>query len=242
MTTPNVDSILDQLDRDRHLAGYRLEERASPYFREFLPDVMARHVTAVKPCIIPEFPLKKGDNYQSEKVDFFALSSDGKQAYLVELKTDMESLGKGQYSYLKKAKERGLQCLVSEVLELTKNKNTRQRHKYVRILDSLSNLGLVCVPNDVYKKAFPRGQSGLSEALRKVTVSAGINKPNIVFILPNKDHKAINEIKEFAYIITFEQFADVVEERGCLGQRFAKSLRRWAKHRAGSVPPGTKCP
>ena len=112
MTNPNVGSIFDQLDRDRHLAGYRLEERASPYFREFLPDAMACYVTAVKPCIIPEFPLKK-DNYQSGKVDFFALSSDCKQPFLIELKTDMGSLRSEQFSYLKGAKK-GLVSLVSE--------------------------------------------------------------------------------------------------------------------------------
>lgn len=239
MTNPNVGSIFDQLDRDRHLAGYRLEERASPYFREFLPDVMACYVTAVNPCIIPEFPLKVESNNRSRKVDFFALSSDCKQPFFIELKTDLESLRSEQFSYLKGAKK-DLVSLVSEVLQLTKNKNTRHRSKYVHILYSLSLLGLVSVPGEVCMKAFPKGRPGLSEALCKVkTGSAGINKPKIVLILPDD---RVNEVEEFAdHIITFEKFANVVEKCGSLGKRFAKSLRCWAKHPAGSVLPSIKC-
>ena len=137
--------------------------------------------------------------------------------------------------------------LFQKVLQLTKNKNTRHRFKYLHILDSLSILGLVCVPGEVYRKAFSKGGTGLSEALCKVkkTVSADI-KPEIVFILPCEDHKAINKIEksigEKPHIITFDEFAKVVEKRGSLGKRFAKSLRCWAKYPAGSVRPGTKCP
>ena len=151
----------------------------------------------------------------------------------------MESLRPKQFSYLKQAKKKELRCLVSGVLKLIKNENTRQRQKYVHILCSLSTLGLVCVPDEVYKKALPKGISGMSEILCKVklTVSADINKPKTVLVLPK--HK---DIKEADHIITFEKFANVIEKRGFLGERFAKSLRRWAKHPAGSVLPGTKCP
>ena len=67
MNNPTIDDIFDQLDRDRHLAGFPLEERASPYFRQFLPEVLEEHYKKVHSKrieidreVIPEFPLRHG--------------------------------------------------------------------------------------------------------------------------------------------------------------------------------------
>ena len=47
------------------------------------------------PRVIPQFPLKKTTNNQSDKVDFLTLSKDGGRAFLVEIKTDMGSRREG---------------------------------------------------------------------------------------------------------------------------------------------------
>lgn len=59
----------------------------------FLPKVIegSLGVGEMHPVVFPQFPLKKSDNNQSDKVDFLALSKDGGSAFLVEVKTDMGS-------------------------------------------------------------------------------------------------------------------------------------------------------
>ena len=50
--------------------------------------------------VIPEFPIKREDNNQSTKVDYFLLAEDRSVAFLVEFKTEMDSRNDGQDAYL----------------------------------------------------------------------------------------------------------------------------------------------
>ena len=252
MTNPTIDGVFELLDARRHLPKYQLELRASPFFELFLLDVLNAHYKPLvfREIIIPEFPLKKANN-QSDNADFFALSEDGKCALLIELKTDMGSLRDDQSKYLKKASETELKSLVDEIISISTSKNTKQRKKYVHLLKRLSELELVNVDQDVYEKARPEIPSGLRTAIvsgvkNKDTVP-GL-KPKVVYILPScnpankREEKLLKEVKEFAEIICFEEFAKVAEKRGPLGKRFAKSLRRWAEVDAGSHLPDGNCP
>ena len=213
MTDPTIDDVFNQLDEDRHLAGYRLEERASPYFKLFLPEVLKVHCqTTIKLPIIPELPYLKGqaDN-RSPKVDFFALSDDGTRAFFIELKTDMNSLDAKQIGKLEDAAKRGICPILADLKLMANPKNKQSRQKYRHLLHRLSELG----------------------------VNAVQHKPSIVYILPSRNSTSKkNALEKVAdCIITFEQFANVIKERGTLGERFAESLCRWIEP-AGSQPPG----
>ena len=50
-------------------------------------------------------------------------------------------------------------------------------------------------------------------------------KPKIVYIQPKGDARCDTK---GGCVITFEEFAKVVERSGDIGRRFAQSLRRWA--------------
>ena len=245
MPDPTVYDVFDQLDKWRHLPKYQLERRADIYFAMFLPEVLGRRFGAqINPLIVPEFPLKKDGSFASTNVDYFALSKECDQLFLVELKTDLRSLEKEQDDYLKKAMEKNLKSLVDDIICISSSPKAPRR-KYIHLLNQLSSLGLVEVPDDLYKKAYPRDKKtltpqekgSLTRALRDGVKSkvknAGL-KPRIVYVQPHEDSSTR---RDYACYIYFEEFASVVKDSGELGKWFAQSLERWAKEKAGSVRP-----
>ena len=226
MTNLEIDAVFNQLDRDRHLAGYRLEERASPFFKIFLPRVMERCGMAIREPIIPEFPYaKEKGNNRSSKVDFFALSARGDRAFLIELKTEMGSLKGGQITRLQKAADEGIHKLLADLKAMSTPSKRQSRDKYSHVLWCLEALKLT------HRDGQPKNDC---EAIM------GDCKPKIVYILPKG--RAISNAKT----ITFKQFARALRETpgdlAYLAERFAQSLECWAKNPAGSVPPSGPCP
>ena len=259
MTEPYIDREFSLLDEWRHLPDYQLERRADIYFALFLPIVLENHLKkSFHPEVIPEFPLRHGSigsklrteedrkgvwPNQSAKVDYLALTEDGCEVFLVELKTDMNSVEQTQICNLNKAKRVEFRKLVEGVLCIAKVKNmaSKYRRKYIHLLARLSELGQLCIPGKVYERLSQKTLEGIRGELREVrnNVTPEGMKPKVVYVLPCRSPK----IKDVAdHVITFAEFADVVECHGDIGKRFAKSLRCWAKHPAGSVPLGTPCP
>ena len=148
MTNPAIDDVFKLLDQWRHLPKYQLERRADIYFAMFLPVVCCKSFFEAdfKDTIIPEFPLKKDGSFASTNVDYFALSKECDQFFLVELKTDLSSLGEEQDNYLKKAVEKNLKSLVDGIVCISSSPNA-PRGKYIHLLNQLSSLGLVEVPD-----------------------------------------------------------------------------------------------
>lgn len=230
MTTTDIDQLFGLLDERRHLPKYNLELRASPFFELFLPDVLRECGMPIKTPIIPEFPLKK-ENNQSRNVDFFALSENGEQAFLIELKTDMDSINDKQATYLKKATKKKLNKLVNDVKQIAGN--SPYYRKYVYLLRLLSELQLIGSVNDVEAKAFAANPRGVKDAIRNVKDTAPECFPRIVYIQPKGPSSD--------WIITFDQVSKVVAEHGPMGEVFAEYLTKWeegpAKHAPGSATP-----
>ena len=242
MPDPTVYDVFDQLDQWRHLPKYQLERRADIYFAMFLPEVLKERCGLdAEPGIIPEFPLRKctlgiqtSRPNDSTNADYAAYSNADKKVFLVELKTDLESLDVGQISYLKKARGLEFRELVSGIIAITRSEHADKR-KYVRLLELLSKLGLVEGVEDASRIASQKTLHGLPAALKKVknNVPCTELKPKVVYMVPKDDQR----IGVADCIITFEEFADVIKHSGELGERFAKSLCSWAKVKAGSVRP-----
>ena len=77
-------AVFDLLDRWRHFPSYQLERRADIFFALYLPGIIQRALgVKVDARMIPEFPIKREDNNQSTKVDYFLLSEDRTRAFLV---------------------------------------------------------------------------------------------------------------------------------------------------------------
>ena len=237
MTNPTINDVFDQLDRDRHLAGYRLEERASPFFKLFLPEVMKEYITPVNPLIIPELPfLKEGDTNRSPKVDFFALSDDGTHAFFIELKTDMNSERSEQDTDLEAATERSMFDILSDLTSIAQASDKQSRQKYFHLLHNLECLKLIKMDHTLKSVMFAENSQGVYDLIKAIEVKGSGLYPEIIYILPRTHDIPSSKV------ITFEQFAEAIKGCGEIGARFAKSLLEWARIDAGTQPPGANCP
>ncbi len=237
MADKTINDIFDQLDRDRHLAAFPLEERASPFFKEFLPAVLQCYITDVKLPIIPEFPYEKdSETNRSPKVDFFSLSEKGDHAFFIELKTDMNSLDPGQIDRLNKATGRKLTSFIDDIASMAQTSNKQNRQKYFHLLQTLEDLELIEMDPVLTSVMFAANSKGVYDLIKKIVIKSNDLCPEIIYVIPRE-----YDIPS-AELITFEQFASVVEKQGDLGKRFAKSLREWAEVDAGSARPGANCP
>ena len=254
---PTIERVFDLLDRWRHLPAYQLERRADVFFALFLPEVLGAHLSKqencsveINPTLIPEFPIKKIGNNQSEKADYLALSKDGERAFLIELKTDMASRRKEQDDYLKCAAKRGLPCLVCDILKICRA--TDEKAKYVHLLENLSQLGLVEHKDgggnvrkeldQLYMNAIPVDRSRenwRSERIRQgrefakelgnVVPAKTSPEVRVIYIQPTQPPDTID----------FEKFATTIESGGSEKIRglFACSLRQWVEKEAGLLDP-----
>ena len=256
---PTIEHVFDSLDRWRHLPAYQLERLAGVFFALFLPEVLEKVLKVkIKRPLIPEFPIRKDNkkNYKlSKKVDYFALSEDNKSAFLIELKTDMNSIDDKQIRFLKRTAEKEVFQIVKDVLETCSA--TDLKAKYVHLLNELSHLGLVnrkggeekCIREELHElhtNAIPlEGRKGRNSNQGKVfekvlgkLVPADISpEVRVVYIQPRREGcDSPTPIPDDWHRMYFDCFADHVKERDPIGCRFAESLREWKKP-AGSCPP-----
>ena len=250
---PTVSQLLNLLNDWRHLPFYSMETRAAPFFAMFMREVLkTRFGTEMHEILIPEFPLRIGTLYdeeerkqlwpeggpssdQSYNVDYVAFAKGKDTAYLVELKTDMDSLRSQQDEYLCAARKKGLPSLVEGVRKMAKKSEKKQ--KYVHLLHRLSAPGieLVSIPDDtpLYENTFPRVVRGWTQAIDRLTFEKQhFSETTVVFVQPVKGDPDENGFEH----IYFEEVANIVERRGDLGALFANYLRQWTVT-AGSRNP-----
>ena len=235
--TPTVSDVFKLLNRWRHLPGYPLEGRSAPFFALFLRDILRDRFGEMHDVVIPEFPLRQGtldsgDSNLSYNVDYVAFSKDKGTAYLVELKTDMDSKRPKQEEYLCKARKVPFSSLVEGVRELAKGSDKKQ--KYVHLLHRLSEAELVSKCDELYGKSFPKCVPGWTKAIKKLQFERKCWKTKVVFIQPEKGKSASCA---FEYIY-FGEVANIVKQHGDLGSTFAKFLKQWIEE-PGSVDPKT---
>ena len=235
-----IERVFDLLDGWRHLPAYQLERRADTFFALFLPEVLeARFSVEINRRLIPEFPIKKGGNNQSKNVDYFALSQDRERAFLVELKTDMESIDrKREQERICLLKSKTVTQIIDDLRLIAKSKSVRSnkhtRGKYFHLFLELEELGLISVPrrSDLANLIPSRGmrKARYDEYIDEIVVS---ERPSVevVYVVPVDDEPLCG-----VQHINFDYFADHVEQRDVIGGRFSESLRKW-EEQAGSLPP-----
>ena len=231
---PTIQTMFRNLDRWRHFAGYPLEARVDALIGAFLPKVIedCLRVEEMHPRLIPQFPLKKATNNQSDKIDFFALSKDGAKAFLIEIKTNMGSRREGQHEYLSMARERGMVCILSELKEIAEA--SKSRKKYLHLLSALSEMGLLALPREL-KEMMLRGKTrGSTKLIAEIDVSySSTSQTEVIFVQPRKDGTGA---RRGFQCISFKEFADTIESLGQLGYLLARYLRRWEED-PGMCPP-----
>ena len=246
MTDPTITDLFCFLDKWRHFPAYRLEPRSDPFFSLFLSEVLEAYLQKchpgieIDPRIIPEFPLKKATNNQSTRVDYFALSKDRKQGFLIELKTDMGSLKDGQCKRLQDAAENDMDQILSDLLVIASSdsvaKKKPTREKYFHLLRAVADLELfeqdqlTRLREIVYGAGSAKEYKACIEGIRSTCSPPDLE---VIYILPCK--------KEGKNCVDFEYFADHIQNRGEIGALFANYLRRWDEQGAGSQVPRENC-
>ncbi|MYF85340.1 MAG: hypothetical protein F4178_02050 [Rhodospirillaceae bacterium] len=255
--SPTLEDVFRTLDRWRHLPGYRLEPNLAPFFGLYLRDILLGHLgIETHPIIVPEFPLRLGTLYenlskerpgagenQSVQVDYATFSSDLKTVYLVELKTDEKSIDEEQKKYLRAAKEKDFNDLLSGIWQICTQDNLPSRRKYVHLIDNLIEVGLIksdkCARSELYKKTFPKPESHwkkfFTNAIPEIC-GRDIDKREIKIVYISPSGNALgSENMDFSEI-GFDHVADIVWKCGGIGREFAYYLKRW-KDQAGEIDP-----
>ena len=233
---PNIETLFSKLDKWRNLAGYPLEPRVDALIGLFLPRVIEEccEIPEMHTLVIPQFPLKQPGTNRSDRVDFFALSKDRGQAYLVEVKTDMGSLRPAQGTYLKRVSDKPLNEILTEIVKIAAASSSQSRKKYFHLLHALCEMGLMSFGNELKDKIRRVETAGTTKLIREIKVCAGRNlKPVVVFVQPRDGGPST---KGDFRCISFDEVAGVVESCGKLGEVLAKYLKRW-KTDAGTSPP-----
>ena len=142
-----LERVLAQLDRWRHLPKYRLEQHVDVLFGMTLPTVIAHRFGVDKGelHVVPEFPIKHAKSNQSWNVDFAVFSKDTERSFLVELKTDVNSIDKCQLERMRRVPS--LADAVKEVPTIAENSN--QKGKYAHLMHELVQASaMTCHPRE----------------------------------------------------------------------------------------------
>ncbi len=244
MSEQNINRIFTNLDTWRHLPAYQLERRADIFFSLYLAEVLQKKFgLSEAPILIPEFPVRygtvrdslnkpglfgKAGSNQSFKIDYLAVTKDGRRIFFIELKTDMASRNDKQDGNMEQAVEMASLLLFSGIEKMHEKSNEKQ--KYLALYNYLHD------QLHTNERPLSKISDGKTKGIIQVTdfeqFFKDLNKVpvSIVYLQPN-----IEKTKEGMHYIDFSYFADFVEKHpDYLSLRFAKSLREWAKDEAGS--------
>ncbi len=150
-------TVLERLDQWRHLPKYRLEQHVDVLFGMTLPRVLSLHLGVPEEdlCVIPEFPIRygtlgksedrKASDNQSFNVDFSVWHKACQRVFLVEIKTDMDSLSTEQLAKMVEVQASGpfdrfVDGFVSIALA------TDEPRKYAQLIWRLHEVGAMHVP------------------------------------------------------------------------------------------------
>ena len=246
--------VLRQLDEWRHLPGYQLERRVDILFGMFLPKVIESVFDVHVDEVIPEFPLHKGllkcppnvecGPHHSVKVDFavFGTKGDKKKVFLVELKTDDNSLNQEQLKNMQVAQRVRSKAVLEAVRELAQH--SPQKRKYAHLVWKLYELNCLelCNRAEFVNMRLEEDRPRLKSAFEKLSVAQEWCEANVelVVILPTEKKK--EEIPSGFEVLTFAQFAEHLEDGNQPFESsdvsvFADYLRHWAGIEAGRVSP-----
>ncbi len=258
---PTVSQIFSLLNDWRHLPFYSLETRAAPFFAVFMREILKNHFgPEFHEVLIPEFPLRIGtletererekrqlgkrrrpSPDQSYNVDYVAFQEDKSTAYLVELKTDMDSIRPAQMDYLCRAREKKFPILVEGVKQIAQKSNKKQ--KYINLLHRLSAPGIELVyirpDSRIFDKTFDRVVAGWTSEQKRIEVKhQNFSHIEVVYVQPKESSPNGHD---FEYIY-FDEVANIVERQGDLGSLFAHCLLQWTKPAGSRNPKGLPFP
>ena len=260
-------SVLSQLDKWRHLPTYKLESRMDVFFGMLMPEFIEANFDVCVYTVIPEFPLHEclykaegkaqhKDNEpplsnRSSNVDFavFATTGSQKVIFLVELKTDMESLKEEQLERMIKTR-RNADGVAGAILESVREiaMNSPVKRKYAHLVWSL--LEIDCfdkrTAQELKKRDLETSGTELKSIFRSLEATEDWAKAPIKLVILSPDDPASAVKKEFVCClseftcVTFRSFTEQL--RGAQTQftseevtQISDFLNCWARKKAGYV-------
>ena len=205
-----IEMMLKNLDDWRNLPKYQMERRVDLFFGLFIRQIVAAHTgMQIQSVIIPEFPFKHNETTRHTiNFDYVLFSENGKVMYVLELKTDANSVDDDQLNNLHNASEKSLLEIIQGI-EIVKSK-TKDKNKYAYLLHKLKS-AFIDSPEIVLMYLTPT--------------------------LSDSNRKKVLTVVEERHIITFARTAELLEKTGgAVECRFAEFLRKWENAPAGSLP------
>jgi hypothetical protein len=188
--------------------------------------------------IIPEFPLKKendlqgisrnsskNESNQPVRVDFFAYSKE--RCFLIELKTDDESINQKQIDYLSKASEKTMGKILKELLDIydpIDRDYPDSWKKYVHLLNRIKNETLLLEEKDKGSRIRPKYE--VNQMANNIN-----SKPKIIYLIPSEENIS-NKLKEKIDFdkILLKDIAKWIERQNVnsFDRQFAQALKEWS--------------
>ena len=254
MSDSGLRRLFEQLETWRHFAAYKLENRIDPMFGLFLPEILeglVKERSDIHPEVIPEFPFPQclallGDEEQvedtlrSDRIDFAVYCRERNVLFLVELKTDMESVCDKQLKKMASVcavENIGVEWLKT-IVEIAKPKRS-QTGKYLHLIHVLHQWGLVGPPEGAAKKQWcsEGRRHGLTAELDDLKESCDNERARGLSLQPvliqpqaAADGKELvgNKFEQFI-VAGFEDIAKILDEHpeDSGAALFAEFLRKW---------------
>ncbi len=146
-----IEEVFENLQKWRNLPKYRLEERIDIFLSVYLKEILMANIKELQDKkheiieIIPQFPIKKEINNQSDNTDYAVFVKDTEdekiELYLIELKTDKGSINDKQIQYYQKAQEKETIKILQEIVQDIKP-NSNKKSKYDNMINLLEEKGI----------------------------------------------------------------------------------------------------
>ena len=187
--------------------------------------------------VIPEFPIHHrtvgtGDSNQSFNIDFAVFTKGGEKVFLVELKTDANSIGRDQLSSMRRIAGK-----FKEVINAIRSivETSDQKPKYVHLVSELHQAGVMRV-GDNFKRLDPTQAScPVKPALNDICVEDTVAcTPILVLVHPGR-RKPDVDVSGFC-CIDFTQYAAEMRPDQPIEHALAQHLIEW-QIPAGRIKP-----
>lgn len=205
-----IENIFESLEKWRNFPKYQLERRLDIFISLYLPEILKKgidelqyaKIDEIKKNMYPEFPLKKTKDRSSDNADYAVFIE--KTIYLIELKTDTNSINDKQIKYYNNTlNNKTVEDIFEDIIEI-ENKSDKYE-KYDFLLNELIYGNQISNP---CKKIKGRRQWKLNGEEKNLKIErqrqrkdlndkiSSFENIKVIYIIPKKDNEILKKIKD----------------------------------------------
>ena len=220
-----INDIFEKLTKYASYPDYQLERRLDIFFLIYLKEILKiKGIDISDSFIFPEFPLlkkyeKKSNDLEkslaSKRADYVVFSNQ--KMYIIELKTDMESINENQLKHYKNVADISVKTLINDIINIYEKTRSKAWKKYDIFLKDLAEKVKIIVLDEEKTKKF-RMKKGY-----KFNEEFSNYKIEIIYIIPYADK---NRKESIEYI----EFDDIIKKlsnnKDVISENFIKILKK----------------